>query len=196
MADWKTSLEKFVHKVEQKVDAQRQKYAPGSGAARIDAYRGYGCADRAYLKGRVLRGNPIPASEEGAGVLMNVANMIQRFESDEVPGTRVRIEHPGGPTVVTSAVSLTDADTNDVTVSVSGGGDLTVATVDAGVLGDAFLRSLSGTLYDDDDNATEVRADFLSVIDRPRVPLCAVAGGGCGRRRLHSGTRVIRGGSE
>jgi len=102
MADWKTSLEKFVHKVEQKVDAQRQKYAPGSGAARIDAYRGYGCADRAYLKGRVLRGNPVPASEEGAGVLMNVANMIQRFESDEVAGARVRIRVPGGDLVVTT----------------------------------------------------------------------------------------------
>jgi phosphatidate phosphatase APP1 len=102
MADWKRGLEKFVHKVEQKVDAQRQKYAPGSGAARIDVYRGYGCADRAYLRGRVLRGNPVPASEAGAGVLMNVAAMIQRFESDEVPGARVRIRVPGGDLEVTT----------------------------------------------------------------------------------------------
>ena len=96
MADWKTSLQKFVHRVEEKVDVQRQKYAPGSGRARIDAYRGYGCPDRAYLKGRVLRGNPVPAAEEGHGVMMNIAAMVQRFESDEVPGARVRVYAPGG----------------------------------------------------------------------------------------------------
>jgi phosphatidate phosphatase APP1 len=102
MADWKGSLQKFVHRVEEKVDAQRLKHAPGTGAARIDAYRGYGCPDRAYLKGRVLRGIPVPASQEGAGVLMNIVDMVQRFESDEVPGARVRIRVPGGDLVVTT----------------------------------------------------------------------------------------------
>ena len=33
---------------------------------------------------------------------MNVAAMIQRFESDEVAGARVRIDHPGGPVTVTT----------------------------------------------------------------------------------------------
>lgn len=103
MADWKASLEKFVHRVEQKVDEQRVKYGrTGNGVPRIDAYRGYGCTDRAYLKGRVLRGNPVPRAEEGHGTLMNIASMIQRFESDEVPGARVRIHVPGEEITVTT----------------------------------------------------------------------------------------------
>jgi phosphatidate phosphatase APP1 len=103
MADWKTSVQKFIHRVEEKVDAQREKYGrTGSGEARIDSYRGYGCADRAYLKGRVLRGNPVPKAEEGHGRLMNIAMMIQRFESDEVAGARVRIRVPGGDVTVTA----------------------------------------------------------------------------------------------
>lgn len=103
MADWKRSIGKFVHRVEQKLDEKREKYGlTGDGAARIEPYRGYGCPDRAYLKGRVLRGAALPAAAEDAGVVMNVASMIQRFESDEVAGARVRIHHPGGPLTVTT----------------------------------------------------------------------------------------------
>jgi phosphatidate phosphatase APP1 len=104
MADWKKSIGKFVHRVEQKLDEKREKYGlTGSdAAARIEPYRGYGCPDRAYLKGRVLRGAPIPAASEDAGVVLNIAAMIQRFESDEVAGARVRIHHPGGPVTVTT----------------------------------------------------------------------------------------------
>jgi phosphatidate phosphatase APP1 len=104
MADWKKSVAKFAHRVEQKLDAQREKHGifVGRGAIRVEPYRGYGCADRAYLKGRVLRGGPIPKADEGHGVVMNVAAMIQRFESDEVPGARVRIDYPGGPVTVTT----------------------------------------------------------------------------------------------
>ncbi|HYW11656.1 MAG TPA: phosphatase domain-containing protein [Longimicrobium sp.] len=104
MADWKSSIGKFVHKVEQKLDEKREKLGlmGGDGSARIEPYRGYGCPDRAYLKGRVVRGAPIPAASEDSGVVMNMAAMIQRFESDEVAGARVRIHHPGGPLTVTT----------------------------------------------------------------------------------------------
>ena len=103
MADWKNSVAKFVHKVEQKVDAQREKHGlTGRGGVRIEPYRGYGCADRAYLRGRVLRGAAIPAAAEGQGTLMNLASMIQRFESDEVPGARVHVHVPGGGVTVTA----------------------------------------------------------------------------------------------
>ncbi|HLM68056.1 MAG TPA: phosphatase domain-containing protein, partial [Longimicrobium sp.] len=103
MADWKKSIGKFVHRVERKLDEKREQYGlVGDGSARIEPYRGYGLPDRAYLKGRVVRGAPIPEAAENAGVVMNVAAMIQRFESDEVPGARVRIHHPGGPLTVTT----------------------------------------------------------------------------------------------
>jgi phosphatidate phosphatase APP1 len=103
MADWKRSIGKFVHRVEQKLDEKREKLGlMGDGSARIEPYRGFGCPDRAYLRGRVLRGAPIPQASENAGVVMNMAAMIQRFESDEVAGARVRIHHPGGPLTVTT----------------------------------------------------------------------------------------------
>jgi phosphatidate phosphatase APP1 len=103
MSDWKNSLTKFAHRVEQKLDEQREKHGlMGRGGVRIEPYRGYGCPDRAYLKGRVLRGAAIPAAMEGQGTLVNVASMIQRFESDEVAGARVRIDVPGGGATVTT----------------------------------------------------------------------------------------------
>jgi phosphatidate phosphatase APP1 len=103
MADWKATLQKLAHRVEETVDKELRKYAPSSGAARIDAYRGFGCADRAWLKGRVLRGKPVGKAEEGHTVVTNIAAMVQRFESDEVAGARVRIHVPGSePLVVTT----------------------------------------------------------------------------------------------
>ena len=104
MADWKQSLGKFIARVESKVDEQRVKHGlfQGRGTVRIEPYRGYGCADRAYLKGRVLRGAPLPAAAEGQSMLVNVASMIQRFESDEVAGARVRVVYAGGQEVVTA----------------------------------------------------------------------------------------------
>ena len=97
MADWKRSIGKFVHRVERKLDAQREKHGlMGRGGIRIEPYRGFGSPDRAWIRGRVLRGARVPAAAAEHGVLTNLAGMIQRFESDEVPGARVRIHVPGG----------------------------------------------------------------------------------------------------
>ncbi|HEX5724679.1 MAG TPA: phosphatase domain-containing protein [Longimicrobiaceae bacterium] len=103
--NWRQGIHRFVHRVEEKVDAHRQRHGWLTGRnkpARIEAYRGYGCADRAWLKGRVLRGTPIPAGEAGDSVWLNLASMVQRFESDEVPGARVRVRFSGGEHVVTA----------------------------------------------------------------------------------------------
>jgi phosphatidate phosphatase APP1 len=101
MPEWKRALTGFVHRVERKIDEKRALLGlTGSGEPRIEPYRGFGTPDRAYLKGRVLRGAAPAPAEEGHGVLTNVAAMIQRFESDEVPGARVRVVHPGGEVTV------------------------------------------------------------------------------------------------
>ena len=105
MASWKKSLERFAHRVETKIDEQREKLGlMGSRgrAARIEAYRGYGCPDRAYVTGRVLRSPPLPIGAEHDSVWLNLASMIQRFESDEVPHARVRVVFPGGEQTVTA----------------------------------------------------------------------------------------------
>ena len=99
MGGWKERIEKFAHKVETKLDEQRERLGlMGSRgrAARIEVYRGFGCADRAWVRGRVLRSPPIAEAKEHDSRWLNLAAMVQRFESDEVPHARVLVRYPGG----------------------------------------------------------------------------------------------------
>jgi phosphatidate phosphatase APP1 len=104
MADWRRGLKRFLERVEEKMEEQRaeQDLQAARGDWRIEPYRGFGCDDRAWLKGRVLRGTPIPIGTARDSALLNFAAMMQRFESDEVPGARVRLRYPGGEEVVTA----------------------------------------------------------------------------------------------
>lgn len=60
------------------------------GPLRIVPYRGHGTREMLYLKGRVLRGAPIPAASEHDSAWRNLVHTIRRLESDEVPAARVR----------------------------------------------------------------------------------------------------------
>lgn len=103
MSDWKGRLTRFAHRVERRYDEQKERLGLGrEKPARIEAYRGFGCPDRAWIKGRVLRGTALPPAEAADSVWVNLASMIQRFESDEVPFARVRVRFPGGEHVVTA----------------------------------------------------------------------------------------------
>ncbi len=59
---------------------------------RIRPYLGYGTADELHLMVRVLDDPPIEA-EAGQSVWKNVRQSLQRIESDEVPGARVRLTY-------------------------------------------------------------------------------------------------------
>jgi phosphatidate phosphatase APP1 len=61
----------------------------------IQPFRGYGRRDRLWLKGRVLREPRIPASVAGDPLWRNLLGAWRRFESDEVPGARVRATAAG-----------------------------------------------------------------------------------------------------
>ncbi|HYW08791.1 MAG TPA: phosphatase domain-containing protein [Longimicrobium sp.] len=103
MTDWKNGIARFLDRVDTKLDAQRQRLGATGGdgrPARIEMFRGYGSPERAYLKGRVLRGSAVPAGTAADSVWLNFASMLQRFESDEVAGARVRVVFPGGEQVV------------------------------------------------------------------------------------------------
>jgi phosphatidate phosphatase APP1 len=54
-------------------------------------YRTYGTARRLYVKGRVLEDKGIAAAGDRDTILNNLLNMYRRFESDEVPGARIRV---------------------------------------------------------------------------------------------------------
>lgn len=103
MSDWKTGFERFTQKLEAKVEEQRARLGfGGNRPLRIEAYRGFGRADRAWVKARVLRGNPLPRARAADSVWINLSAMLQRFESDEIPGARVLVRYPGGEQVLTT----------------------------------------------------------------------------------------------
>jgi phosphatidate phosphatase APP1 len=60
------------------------------GPLRIVPYRGHGTREVLYLKGRVLRGAPIPAANASDSAWRNLVHTLRRLESDEVPAARVR----------------------------------------------------------------------------------------------------------
>ncbi len=103
MTDWKKGFERFTRRLDAKIDEQREKLGfGGDRPLRIEAYRGFGRPGRAWVKARVLRGNPIPPARAADSVWINLSAMLQRFESDEVPGAKVRVRYPGGEQVATA----------------------------------------------------------------------------------------------
>ena len=100
MDGWKRTLGQVAHRLEKHIDRARERMAeafpPDRDDVRIEPYRGYGTPERLYLKGRVLRGSAPAAAGDRDHALLNLANMIQRFESDEVPGVRVVGRFEGG----------------------------------------------------------------------------------------------------
>lgn len=68
----------------------------------IVPYRSYGTVDRLYVKGRVLEDKQIRKSTPGDNLFRKVMDMYQRFESDEVPGAKLKMAVQGREyTVVT-----------------------------------------------------------------------------------------------
>lgn len=100
MEGWQRALAGVVHRLEKYVDRAKEAVGEalpaGRDAVRIEPYRGFGTAERLYLTGRVLRGGALPPADERDSALLNLAGMIQRFESDEVPGERVVARYAGG----------------------------------------------------------------------------------------------------
>jgi phosphatidate phosphatase APP1 len=103
VADWARQLAKLASRVDGRLDAQREKLGLGaSRTARIEPYLGFGRPDRLWVKGRVLRGMPVPPAREGDSLWLNLSASLQRFESDEVPGAKVRVRYPGGEQLLTA----------------------------------------------------------------------------------------------
>lgn len=92
--DWRSRLLSIGAGVESKLDAALARRALRSGRRDpivIHAYRGYGTQERVRVRGRVLEDDSIPAASERDLAWHNVLNTLRRFESDEVPGARVRL---------------------------------------------------------------------------------------------------------
>lgn len=94
MTNWLSSIARIAAVVEGGIDRARYEAADlvlGSRSAHIVPYRGFGTPDRLHVHGRVLRALPPPAAAHGDTAWRNLLAAYRRFESDEVPGARVRL---------------------------------------------------------------------------------------------------------
>lgn len=102
MARWKKVVTRVATRAEGKLDRLKgrlsRRFSREEGEEDpiiILPYRGYGTAQKLFLKGRVLQDEGIaPASEEDS-LWRNFVNTYKRFESDEVPGAQVRARFHG-----------------------------------------------------------------------------------------------------
>ena len=91
-------LQGLVIDADDQLDAARRRLDQrlGRGRARhIAAYRGYGDATGVELMGRVLAEAPLGGPQDDDAWWDNLLNTYRRFESDEVPGARLRLEFAG-----------------------------------------------------------------------------------------------------
>lgn len=109
---WRERLLSIAAGLEGRLDAAMARRADRAGRRDplvIHAYRGYGTSERIRLRGRVLEDEGIPAAGERDSAWRNVLNTLRRFESDEVPGARVRARIAGATQeVVTDAEGYFD----------------------------------------------------------------------------------------
>lgn len=94
MANWKDLFGRSAVALEDKWDALRANFTKRLQLNRplqIVPYRTYGTARRLYIKGRVLEDKGITSAGDKDTILHNLLNMYKRFESDEVPGARLKV---------------------------------------------------------------------------------------------------------
>jgi phosphatidate phosphatase APP1 len=98
MTDWKSQLSSLIAHADMLSDATRSRLRKVAGynePLMIIPYLGYGSADKLMFSGRVLEDAGFTPSRGPNHPWHNLINMYKRFESDEVPGARVRARFQG-----------------------------------------------------------------------------------------------------
>ncbi len=98
MENWKELFMNSVSAIEEKWDDLRFTFTSRLGLndpLQIVPYRTYGTATSIYLLGRVLEDKKITSAGDKDTVMNNLFNMYKRFESDEVPGAKLKAILPG-----------------------------------------------------------------------------------------------------
>jgi phosphatidate phosphatase APP1 len=68
----------------------------------IVTYRSYGTINHLYIKGRVLKEKKILKETATQSTWNNLVNMYKRFQSDEVPHARLKVNFQGNEHIITS----------------------------------------------------------------------------------------------
>jgi phosphatidate phosphatase APP1 len=98
MTSWRQAMKELINKADDRFDALRGRLSSRwqrSDPIQIVPYRGFGTAEKLYLRGRVLEDEGVNESADEATLWQNAVNMFLRFESDEVPGAKLRAEFQG-----------------------------------------------------------------------------------------------------
>lgn len=96
MTDWKARLAGLAHEFEGGVDAvvgSARRQVRGTRPPRAFLYRGFGTAERVHVAGRVLEDSSSGPAGEKDPRWQNLLATLGRFDSDEVPGARVRLRY-------------------------------------------------------------------------------------------------------
>lgn len=105
MSRLKKQIVRLAAEIEGNLDSllfQFRKRTNANGPLQIVTYRSYGTVNRLYVKGRVLKDKSIRKATDKDTVWNNLLSMYKRFESDEVPHARLRIDFEGQPQFVTT----------------------------------------------------------------------------------------------
>ncbi len=105
VSDWKAKINEFAFRSENEFDALRWRFHTamgGLGPVIIQAYTGYGTAERMYLKGRVLEDRHIQEATDRDKIWNNLVNMYKRADSHEVPHAQVAVRFQGQAQTVTA----------------------------------------------------------------------------------------------
>lgn len=105
MGNLKKRLTRFFGGVEQNLDEAMfsfRKRLRLNDPLQIVPYRSYGTPNGLYIKGRVLEDKQVRRSSATDSWLDNLLSMYQRFESDEVPGAKLKVNFGGQEHFVTT----------------------------------------------------------------------------------------------
>ncbi len=95
---WEARFNRLAHRTERRFDRWKEREGepgPHADPIRLIVYRGYGTAERLYLKGRVIEDEGISPAALEDSIWRNLINVYKRFESDEVAGARLLARFQG-----------------------------------------------------------------------------------------------------
>jgi phosphatidate phosphatase APP1 len=105
MKNWKSRLPALIERTDRLSDSARSRLRKITGfnnPLMIIPYLGYGTTDKLVFGGRVLEDEGFTPAGSADRTWRNLINMYKRFETDEVPGARVRARFQGIENEVTT----------------------------------------------------------------------------------------------
>jgi len=92
MSGWKTAIAEIAANIEEHYDSLKYRLRDklGFGPITILPYLGHGTRHKLYLKGRVVSSHDVLSAHDNDSLWDNLLNMYRRFDSHEIPHTRIR----------------------------------------------------------------------------------------------------------